>query len=331
MLTGLLIWLEAGWTRFAFGPAAGDPEFILIVCLVNTGLAMLVTRMLWGLRLSAARLWAWAAAPLLVLYVGHNWDLLAVAFAVAAFAAAEQGKPVKACALAALGAAAKLFPVVLLPLFALRRLVSGKIAEVMVLAGAAIAAWLAVNIPVLIAAPENWWQFYRFSSDRAGTRASIWEILGSYGLLQTDIPTRNVLSLLAFVIGFCAILALGWKRYSERLWLLAAPVVLWFLLTSKVYSPQFDLWPYAFILVTARRWQPIALFVAGDFAAYFAELWFFSGQEGGWPSASIDALAFAALVRAWAMLWLISDALTQPLPRWMERGETGLPPGVTAH
>lgn len=321
VLAGLLIWIDALLTHALFGAGAGDPAFIFVVSLVNTGFALAVTRMLWGMRLSAGRLWAWALSPLLLLYVGHNWDLLAVTLALAAFIAAERGQLLRACSLAALGTAAKLFPVLLLPLFALRQLAERKVSEFVLLAGAAIATWLAINLPVALAAPEGWWEFYAFSSERSGTRASIWELLGHYQWLGTDIPTRNVLSLMLFLTGFAAILNLGWKRYKDRLWLLAAPVVLWFLLTNKVYSPQFDLWVFPLILITARRWPPIALFVMADIAAYFAELWFFAGEEGGWPAMPMEAILISATVRAVAMIWLIADALRLPLPRWLERDE----------
>jgi len=319
VLTGMLIWLEALWTHGLFGAAAGDPAFLFVVALANTGLAMGVTRLLWGLEISRGRLWAWALAPPLVLYVGHNWDLLAILIALAAFVAAERGKLLQACALAGLGTAAKLFPVLLLPLFALRRFFQGRLIEVAVMAAAAIFAWLAVNLPVALAAPENWWEFYSFSSERAGTRASIWELAGHYGVLATDIPTRNLLSLLMFVAGAALIVALGWKRHRDRLWLLAMPVLLWFLLSSKVYSPQFDLWVYPLVLVTARRWPPIALFVIGDLAAYFAEMWFFAGEEGGWPAMPMEAILAAAALRAGAMLWLIGEALRFPPPPWLDR------------
>ena len=322
VLTGALIFLEQRWTHFFFGRDAGDPSFVFIVSAVNTLLALGIMRMLWGLRLSATRLWAWALAPLLVLYVGHNWDLLAVTLAVGAFVAAERGWPVRACAFAALGAAAKLFPVVLLPLFALRRLVRGRIAEVAILAGVSIAVWLAVNLPIALTAPENWWEFYKFSSERGGTQAAFWNLTAYYGVFITDIPMRNILSALVFAGGMVAIVMEGWPRYKDRLWLLAMPVILWFMFTSKVYSPQFDLWAYPFILISARRWEPVALFVLGDAACYWTELWLFSGQEGGWPAAPMEAILFAAIARAAAMGWLIYDVLKLPLPDWLERGET---------
>ncbi|WEK47957.1 MAG: hypothetical protein P0Y56_06575 [Candidatus Andeanibacterium colombiense] len=326
VLTGLLIFLDQRWTHAIFGSEAGDPAFVFVVSVANTGLALWIMQMLRGLRLSPGRLWAWALAPLLVLYLGHNWDLLAVALAVAAFVAAEKGRPVRACALAALGAAAKLFPVLLLPLIALRRLVAFKIGEVTVLAAVAIAVWAAVNLPVALAAPDNWWEFYKFSSERGGTTAAVWDLATHYQVFITDIPMRNLLSGLAFVAGMGAILHEGWPRYKDRLWLLFTPVLLWFIFTSKVYSPQFDIWVYPFILITARRWEPIALFVLGDIACYFMELWFFAGQLHGWPAVPMESVLCAAVIRAAAMGWLISDALRLPLPAWLEPdGSSPLP------
>lgn len=323
VLAGLLIWLEALWTHGLFGAQAGDPAFVFVVSAVNGALALVVTRLLWGMELPPARLWAWALAPPLVLYVGHNWDMLAAVLALAALATAQQGKLVKACAIAGLGTAAKLFPVLLLPLLALRKLVRLRLLDVALMAAAAILAWLAVNLPVALAAFDNWWEFYKFSSERSGTRASVWEMLGYYGWLSTDVPTRNLLSLLAFVAGAAVILEQGWQRHAERLWVLFTPVLLWFMLTNKVYSPQFDLWAWPFILLTARRWQPVALFALGDVAVYFAEFWSFAGDEGQWPHATMNWIAVAAAIRAAAMLWLIVDAVRSDPPAWLAPRDAG--------
>lgn len=321
VLAGLLIWFDAIVTHGLFGNLANGAQFVAVVSVVNAGLALIVTRLLWGMKIATRRIWAWALAPPLVLYVGHNWDMLAVTLAVAALAAAQRGKLVQACAVAGLGTAAKLFPVLLLPLFALRRFFQLRLVDVALMASAAILAWLAVNLPVALAAFENWWEFYAFSSERSGTRASLWELAGYYGVLNTDISTRNMLSLLVFVAGAALIVEQGWKLNKDRLWLLFTPVLLWFMLSNKVYSPQFDLWAWPFILITARRWQPIALFAAADIAAYFAEFWSFSGEMGGWPAATMDWILVAALVRAGAMIWLIVDAVRSPPPDWLVTGD----------
>src|SRR6202000_1956029 len=105
-----------------FGPDAWATHFLLIVTLFNSLLAALVLWMFFRAGMDAKRLWAWALAPPLILYVGHNWDMLAVAFAIAATLLARRGKPAKAAATAGLGIAAKLYPLLLLPLIGLTTL-----------------------------------------------------------------------------------------------------------------------------------------------------------------------------------------------------------------
>ncbi len=119
VLTGALIWLEGLVVRTSGGARGDAVDFLLVVSLVNAALAFAVLRMMEHAGLPRSRLWWWAGAPPLVLYLGHNWDMLAVALAVAAFLAARRGEALAGAALAAIGTAAKLFPVLLLPLLGL--------------------------------------------------------------------------------------------------------------------------------------------------------------------------------------------------------------------
>jgi uncharacterized membrane protein len=325
VLTGALIWVEGGITRLLFGAQGNAMGFLFVVTLVNALLAALVLRLLWLAGMDARRLWGWALAPPLVLYVGHNWDMLAVAFAVQAVLLAREARLTRAAAVAGLGLAAKLYPVLLLPLIGLQALFAeGKSwLERFKLAAftavAAVAAWALVNVPVALLAPTNWAEFYTFSKERSGTAASVWEILGTSGTWVTQTPERNLLSGLAFLAGAAAIIGFGWRRHGGRLWVLFTPLLAWFMLTNKVYSPQFDLWLYPMLLMTAPRLRPVALFLVGDIAAYFAEFWWFAGMEGAWPAATPTHIALAAALRAAAMLWLIVDAVRLPAPEWLSR------------
>ncbi|WP_431469097.1 hypothetical protein [Sphingosinithalassobacter sp. LHW66-3] len=324
VLTGALIWAEGGAARLVFGGSAGAIHFLGFVTLANTALAALLLYLFWCEGLDRRRLWAWAAAPPLILYVGHNWDMLAVGFAAGAMLLARRGALARAAAVAGLGVAAKLFPILLLPLLGLQALFGGtrsgwgaRLLRASALAAAAVGAWALVNLPVALAAPENWSEFYRFSGARSGTAASAWEIFTAFGWWRTTIPERNLLAAMIFLTGASAIVALGWRRHRERLWVLFPPVLAWFMLTNKVYSPQFDLWLYPLLLLTAPRLWPVALFLVGGIWAYFAEFWWFAGIEGAALAASHADIALAALLRGGAMLWLIADALRLPPPQWL--------------
>lgn len=317
VLTGALIFVEGLVARLTGGARADAADFLNAVTLGNAVLAFVVLEMMRNARLSLRRQYAWALAPALVLYLGHNWDLLAASIAVAAVLAAARGQEVRATALAALGAAAKLFPVLLLPLLGLGALFGRGVARAALLVVVAVAAWGAVNLPVAAFAFENWREFYAFSSERAGTAASGWELLAQFGWLVTDVPTRNLLSFLVFAGGAATIVAVGWRRHGAQPWALFLPVLAWFLLTNKVYSPQFDLWLWPFVVLFATRWRPVALFLVGDVAAYFAEFWLFAGMEGAHPSATQVDMATAAIVRGVAMLWLIHAAVRDAAPGWV--------------
>lgn len=330
VLTGALIWFEGLVARATGGARADAADFLNAVALGNAVLAFAVLEMMRNAGVSLRRQYAWALAPPLVLYLGHNWDLLAAAIAVAAVLAAACGQEVRATALAALGAAAKLFPVLLLPLLGLRALSARGVARAALLVVVAVAAWGAVNLPVAAFAFGNWREFYAFSSERAGTAASVWELLAQFGWLITDVPTRNLLSFLAFAGGAVTIVAAGWRRHGARPWMLFLPVLAWFLLTNKVYSPQFDLWLWPFIVLFATRWRPVALFLIGDVAAYFAEFWLFAGMEGAHPSATQADVASAAIVRGVAMLWLIHAAVRDDPPRWVGSREGAKTPRASA-
>lgn len=329
VLTGALIWLEGLVVR-TIGGARGDAfDFLLVVSMVNAALAFAVLRMMEAAGVPRVRLLWWATAPPLVLYLGHNWDMLAVALAVAALLAARRGEQASAAALAAIGTAAKLFPVLLLPLLGLGAMFGRgaglRLGDGLRLAAIVILFWAALNLPIALVAFENWREFYVFSSQRSGTAGSIWEIMQVQGWWITDIPTRNLWSFALFAGGAAAIVALGWRRHHPHLWVLFTPVLAWFLLTNKVYSPQFDLWLYPFLLLTSRRLWPVAWFALGDLAAYWTEFWWFASPGGSGPGVTPAHIAIAAAFRAAAMLWIIVEGVRAP-PSWLIPPPAAFPP-----
>jgi uncharacterized membrane protein len=325
VLTGALIWIEGTVTRLG-GARADAGDFVTIVTVVNAALAFAVLGMMRRAGMPRARQYGWAAAPPLILYLGHNWDMLAVTLAIAAMLAARRDRAITATVFAALGVAAKLFPILLLPLLGLGALFTEqadlrkRVLRAATLVAVAIGVWGAVNLIPALFAFHSWFEFYRFSSERTGTAASIWTLIGTSGGLYLDAATQNRWSLIAFVAGAVAIVGLGWRRHGNTPWLLFTPVLAWFLLTNKVYSPQFDLWLYPMLLLTTRRLRPIAWFALGDLAAYVAEFWWFAGM------ATTFHIALAAAVRAAVMLWIIASAVFEPAPDWITRSRPVSPP-----
>lgn len=325
VLTGAAIWVEGGAARLLFGKQANATHFLGVATIVNGLLAALVLRMFVLAGMDTRRLWMWALAPPLLLYLGHNWDMVAVTLAVAAMLLARRNRLVQAAAMAGLGTAAKLWPVLMLPLLGLRALFeeernwAQRLIRAAALSAAAIAAWALVNLPAAVFAYDNWSEFYRFSQERGGTAAGTWNVLLNMSWLFTWSQDQNRYAAILFALGAAAIVGLGWRRHRTHLWVLFTPVLAWFMLTNKVYSPQFDLWLYPMLLLTAPRLWPVGLFVLGDAAAYFGEFWYFAGMEGAHPSARFADLACAVVIRAAAMLWLIMDAVRRDPPEWIMR------------
>ena len=104
---------------------------------------------------------------------------------------------------------------VILPLLGLAALIEPKrswrdrVLRAGLVALAALGAWAAVNLPVALAAPANWAEFYLFSQLRSGTAAGTWDVSAALGLLQLGTPAKNLIAAIAFAVGALLIVALG--------------------------------------------------------------------------------------------------------------------------
>lgn len=321
VLTGLVIWIEGGLARLVAGQGADAATFLAVVAAVNASFAAAVLALLRRMDVPLARQYGWACAPALILYLGHNWDLLAITLALASVALAMAGRAGGAVALAALGVSAKLFPIWLLPLFGLHALLvpgglDQRLGRAARLVAISLLAWGALNLPVALAAPEAWLEFYVFSSARSGTAAATFDVLATLGWWASDVPLRNWVSAVTFLGGGAVIVAVAWRRHGDTPWTIFTPLLAWFLMTSKVWSPQFDLWLWPFLILTIRNPVPIIAFALADIACYFAEFWMFAGMEGLIPSAAPRTVAVVAMARLAVMAWLIADAVLRDPPGW---------------
>ena len=155
-----------------------------------------------------------ALAPTLALYATMNWDLLAVAFATIGTLAYLRRKDGWSGVLLGLGAAAKLFPLLLVIPFVVGRFRGKEPDRGIRLAWAAIGAWVAVNLPFALAAPLAWWEFFRYNAARLADWDSLWYLACERTTGQTCVNTRlvNVASLGLFV-GWVAVV---WVLKARR-------------------------------------------------------------------------------------------------------------------
>ena len=187
-----------------------------------------------------------AFSPALILAAFINWDLVAMGLMMMALAAWTARRPGLAGVLLGLAVATKFYPVVVLwPLFLLC-LRAGRLRSFWVTLGSGAAAWLAVNLPVAIIAPQGWATFYVFNSSRGADWGSIWFFFQHVrwpGVDTSSVSALNLMSLGAFVIACAAIAVLALTapqrpRLAQLIFLTTAA----FLLTNKVWSPQYVVW-----------------------------------------------------------------------------------------
>ncbi|HKE53980.1 MAG TPA: glycosyltransferase 87 family protein [Actinomycetota bacterium] len=243
-------------------------------------------------------------APTLALYATMNWDLLAVAFATGGTFMYLRRRDGWSGVLLGLGAAAKVFPALLVVPFVAGRFRGKEPDGGIRLAWAAAGAWIAVNLPFVLAAPGAWWEFFRFNAGRFADWDSLWYLACQRATGQTCTQTDLVNG--ASVVMFIAWAGLVWAIKSRRdpgfaRRTLGFPILVIFLLTNKVYSPQFSLWllPW-FAMAFPNLWLFVA-FEAAEVAVFVTRFsWFgrYAGIQGGMSGIPLGVFEIAILVRA---------------------------------
>jgi uncharacterized membrane protein len=252
-------------------------------------------------RLSGRRIWdaaVVAGSPLLIFQVFTNFDALATAAAIGALLAWARRRPVLAGALIGAGVALKLYPLLLVVPLVILALRTGRMREVGKTAVAAVLTWLVVNLPVMVLYPRGWSEFFRLNTRRGDDMDSLYNVVKSFtgwrgfdqdlGFWQPPSVLNSVTAVL--FVSCCAGIAYVGLTASRRprLAQLAFLVVAAFLLTNKVWSPQYSLWlvPLAALALPHRRillawmtvdalvWVPRMLFLYGEQKMGLPEQWF---------------------------------------------------------
>ena len=312
-LTGGFMWLTAELTRGLHAMESDWHQVVLFgvltaLLLALCGLVVTATTALTA-RHRPYDAALFALSPLLIFHAFSNWDLLAMALASAALLAWARGKPVAAGVFIGLGTAAKLYPVFLLvPLFilAIRSRRYGPVVWAGVAAGL---SWLTVNLPLAIAYHDGWWAFYKFSAERPAERSTGWAAIKTLldsGNNPSDsvywVPPGPAVALAVVA----AVLLVVWVGLSApvppRLGQLAFLAVLAFLLTTKVWSPQYSLWLVPLLALARPRWRLALVWQFVEIAVWFATLTLLLGLD---PNQSAHGIGYG-----WLMLLLaVRDGL----------------------
>lgn len=282
-LTMYAMWLAAlpafGYRTFFYANA-----LLLSICAAATAVSLSF--------MAGRRALYFALAPTLLLYGFFNWDLLAVAFASAATLAFLSRRDGLSGVLIGLGIATKLYPGLLVIPFAIQRMRERNPEGAARVTSAAAVSWLAVNLPFMIVTPRSWSTFFRFNGTRPLNVDSLWYV--GCRLLRPSSGGQCVSPRLVNLFALVLVVSIGamlWMVKTRRhpdwaRWTFAFPLIALFLLTSKVYSPQYSLWLLPWIALTLPgigRLSSLSLFLmfeATEAGVFVTELLWFGTQPG---------------------------------------------------
>jgi uncharacterized membrane protein len=265
-----------------------------------------------------------ALAPTLAIYATTNWDLIAVAFATAATFAYLQRRDIWSGVWLGLGAAAKLYPALLVLPFVVGRFRGREPDRGIHLAWAAAGIWVVVNLPFALGGPAGWLEFFRLNAERVADWDSIWfvachRVTGRMGCTNTGLV--NLASAGLFVGSVWFVLRLKARRDPGfARWTFGFPLLVAFLLTNKVYSPQYGLWLLPWFALALPDLRMFALFEVADVAVFVTRFsWFATlyGLEGGLAGIPIGAFELAVLFRAAVLVLCVAAWVRrrEPAPR----------------
>ncbi|MGH3939501.1 MAG: glycosyltransferase family 87 protein [Pseudonocardiaceae bacterium] len=326
VLTGLYQWTvaqlahawsagaETGWLP---GSVPAVVHFDISALLLAT--AWLIT--VWTLvLLSPRRPWDAALAalsPLVVVHAFTNFDVLATALATGGLLAWARRRPVPAGVLLGLGGAAKLYPLFLLLPILLLCLRAGRLragCQALIAAGL---TWAAVNAPIAVLFPAGWAEFFQLNSRRVADPDSLYNVVAVFTgwpgfdgpLVPGQHPTvLNLVSAGLFLLA-CAVVgavALTAPR-RPRLGQLCFLVVCAFLLTNKVWSPQYSLWLVPLAVLAIPRWKPVLAWMVLDALVWAPRMAYYLGPaRDGLP---IEPFLGTVLIRDIAVLALCALVL----------------------
>lgn len=293
VLTGAYAWLTAQLAHLLPAEQA-DRRLMTFAALTWLGLAALSGLTGWLLtRLAGpATGWAFALSPVLLANVGINWDMLAVAPAVGALLAWQRRRPALAGLLIGVGAAAKLWPALLLAALLLDAGTRRDLRAAARAAATAAGSWLVLNVPVALLAWDGWYMFYRFSRERPvdlGSLGYAWQILTG-----ATVPTAAVnLAGTVGMAGLLTVMALAQRRRAAPVAVLAFTLLTGFTVLGKVYSPQYALWLLPFVILAVADRRMVTAWTAMQIL-YFLGVWAHLNHSG--VGLAIPASSYAILI-----------------------------------
>jgi uncharacterized membrane protein len=310
--------MEVMWAAAAIAGGAPDAfaGFYWANIAVLLACAVLTT---WALERLRARTVLFAAAPVLLIYGSINWDLIPVAAVALATVLFLRRRDVGAGVLLGIGAAAKVYPALLLIPFALERDRTSRRDALRLVAAAAL-TWIALNLPFAAATFGSWSEFFRYNAARFSDYESLWRVLCELGPCFGP-RIVNVLSAALTAAGTWWV----WRRTVRRhpdlpRWAMSFPLLVVLLCASKVWSPQYGLWLLPFFALSGVAFFPFLQYQLAEVLLYMVRDLFFTDPPGT-GLVSYRMLAVVVVLRAILLIRCLVLWMRTPLPPgWVDPG-----------
>ncbi len=325
--------VTAGWqqlhSRWGVPSAISPVVFFTIVALV-LALCWLVT--IWALvKIADERRWfVWVAAlsPVIVVHAFTAFDLVTVALVLTGLLAADRHRWWASGVLLGLALTTAYWPLLILVALALDARTRGIGREPLLrTVGAALAVWLAVNLPVMIGAGTGWLTSWRYAAARAPEPDSIYGALANLTKLNLNITAVNVISLVLVVATVAAIIvAVVRAPRPFNVYAIAFLLVAGALMVSKTWSPQSALWLVPLAVLAVRSSRILLAWMLVEALAWVPRMGVYLAPEHHWLPPQFYTLAVVVRIVALAgvcfhLLWEHYDEpeSADPLPTHLGR------------
>lgn len=290
VLTGLFMWATGAFAN-TFN------EYLVHSALWLAPFGLLTAWLL--AKMAGWRALLFSAAPAIVLYAFHNWDLLVVAAGTGGFFLWRRGQSVWAAAAFGVGAALKMYPILFVAPLVLEALHGRAFRRALLIAATALGVIVLINLPFALGGFDGWAATYEFHAQRGPNTDNIWALrdFGPIHLPTLEPGPLNLLTGLLSAALFVLALAIGWRRSRLLGWYpvvaVSAALLTAFLLFNKVHSPQYVLWllPFFVLLRVSIGWW--AAYSVADIAVYVGVFRFF------YESCATNACSFFAEPTTW--------------------------------
>ncbi|MGI8428304.1 MAG: glycosyltransferase family 87 protein [Solirubrobacteraceae bacterium] len=260
-----------------------------------------------------------AVSPLVIVQGFTNFDTLTVALATMGILAWARRRVVLAGVLLGLGGAAKLYPMFLLLALLALCWRAGKLRDGWRASVAAIVSWAVVNAPIAALYPTGWSEFFRFNTTRSAGFESLYTIASHFtgwGGFDGSLPPNHAPGVLNAVtaglfIGACGVIAgvAVTAPRRPRVAQLGLLIVAAFLLSNKVYSPQYSLWLVPLAVLALPRWRVLLAWMTVDALVWVPTMLYQLGPGQGGVSEGLFLTVVA--VRDLAVLALCALVLRE--------------------